>query len=61
MPAPKDSDWKMDMDNKYNALTKNKICDLILHPPNFNVIDLCDFFRHKEKLNNYFERHKPNL
>jgi len=38
--ALRDPNWKMAMDDEYNALTENKTWELVPHPPNVNV-DFC--------------------
>jgi hypothetical protein len=57
----KDPNWKMAMDDEYNALIQNKTWDLVPHPPDANVIRSMWIFRHKEKSDGSFERHKARL
>jgi len=59
--ALKDLNWKMVMDDEYNALIQNKTWDLVPHPPDANVIRSMWIFRHKEKSDGSFERHKARL
>jgi len=59
--ALKDPNWKMAMDDEYNALIQNKTWDLVPCPPDANVIRSMWIFRHKEKSNGSFERHKARL
>ena len=61
MLALKDPNWKMAMDDEYNALIQNKTWDLVPCPPDANVIRSMWIFRHKEKSNGSFERHKARL
>lgn len=61
MSALNDPNWKMSMDDEYNALIKNKIWELVSHPPDVNIIQSMWIFRHKEKSNGSFERHKARL
>ncbi|KAK2421141.1 hypothetical protein QL285_031798 [Trifolium repens] len=61
MLALKDSNWKMAMDDEYNALIQNKTWDLVPRPPDANVIRSIWIFRHKEKSDGSFERHKARL
>jgi hypothetical protein len=51
----------MAMDDEYNALIENKTWDLVPRPPNVNVIRSMWIFRHKEKSDGSFERHKARL
>jgi hypothetical protein len=59
--ALKDLNWKMAMDDEYNALIQNKTWDLVPRPPDANVIRSMWIFRHKEKSDGSFERHKARL
>jgi len=59
--ALKDPNWKMAMDDEYNALIQNKTWDLVPRPPDANVIHSIWIFRHKEKSDVSFERHKARL
>ncbi|MCH87604.1 retrovirus-related Pol polyprotein from transposon TNT 1-94, partial [Trifolium medium] len=61
MSALKDPNWKMAMDDEYNALIKNKTWDLVPRPTDVNVIISMWIFRHKEKSEGSFERHKALL
>jgi hypothetical protein len=51
----------MAMDDEYNALIQNKTWDLVPRPPDVNVIRSMWIFRHKEKSDGSFERHKARL
>ncbi|XP_050895280.1 uncharacterized mitochondrial protein AtMg00820-like [Lathyrus oleraceus] len=51
----------MAMDDEYNALIKNKMWHLAPQPTGFNVIQSMWIFRHKEKSDGSFERHKARL
>ncbi|XP_019451736.1 PREDICTED: putative uncharacterized protein DDB_G0277255 [Lupinus angustifolius] len=51
----------MAMDDEYNALIQNKTWDLVPRPPDANVIRSMWIFRHKEKYDGSFERHKARL
>ncbi|XP_021760566.1 uncharacterized protein LOC110725387 [Chenopodium quinoa] len=55
------SNWKMAMDDEYNALIKNKTWELVPRPSNVNVIRSMWIFTHKVKSNGDFERHKARL
>ncbi|KAI3680090.1 hypothetical protein L2E82_50682 [Cichorium intybus] len=57
----RDPNWKMAMDDEYDALIKNKTWELVPRPPNVNVIRSMWIFTHKEKSNGVFERHKARL
>ena len=59
--ALQDPNWKMAMDDEYIALIKNKTWDLVPGPPDVNVIQSMWIFRHKEKSDGSFERHKARL
>ncbi|CAJ2635646.1 uncharacterized mitochondrial protein AtMg00820-like [Trifolium pratense] len=59
--ALKDPNWKMAMDDEYNALIQNKKWDLVPRPPDTNAIRSIWIFRHKEKSDGSFERHKARL
>ena len=59
--ALRDPNWKMAMDDEYDALIKNKTWELVPRPPNVNVIRSMWVFAHKEKSNGVFERHKARL
>jgi len=59
--ALKDPNWKRAMDDEYNALIQNKTWDLVPRPPDANVIRSMWIFRHKEKSDGSFERHKAQL
>ncbi|GAU30137.1 hypothetical protein TSUD_360300 [Trifolium subterraneum] len=59
--ALQDPNWKMVMDDEYNALIENKTWDLVPRPPDVNVIRSMWIFRHKEKSDDFFERHKARL
>jgi hypothetical protein len=59
--ALKDPNWKMAMDDEYNALIQNKTWDLVSRPPDANVIRSMWIFRHKENSDGSFERHKARL
>ena len=61
MLAVKDLNWKMAMDDEYNALIQNKTWDLVPRPPDANVIRSMWIFCHKEKSDGSFERHKARL
>ena len=56
-----DPNWKIAMDDEYDALIKNKTWELVPCPPNVNVIRSMWVFAHKEKSNGVFERHKARL
>lgn len=51
----------MTMHDEYNALIKNETWDLVPRPPDVNVIRSIWIFRHKEKFDGSFERHKDRL
>ena len=36
--ARRDPNWKMTVDDEFNALIKNKMWELVPHPPDVNVI-----------------------
>ncbi|KAK2355223.1 hypothetical protein QL285_092651 [Trifolium repens] len=59
--ALQDPNWKMAMDDEYNALIENKTWDLVPRPPDVNVIRSMWIFRHKERSDGSFERHKARL
>uniref|UniRef100_A0A803P4X6 Reverse transcriptase Ty1/copia-type domain-containing protein n=1 Tax=Cannabis sativa TaxID=3483 RepID=A0A803P4X6_CANSA len=59
--ALRDPKWKMAMDDEHIALIKNNTWDLVPHPPDANVIRSMWIFRHKEKFDVSFERHKARL
>lgn len=59
--ALQDPNCKMAMDDEYAALIKNKTWDLEPRPPSVNVIRSMWIFRHKEKSDSSFERHKARL
>ncbi|PNY09701.1 copia protein [Trifolium pratense] len=59
--ALRDPNWKMAMHDEYDALIKNETWDLVPRPPNVNVIRSMWIFRHKEKSDGSFERHKARL
>ena len=58
--ALKDLNWKMAMDDEYNALIKNKTWELVPRPPDVNVILSMWIFRQKKSYGS-FERHKARL
>jgi histone deacetylase 1/2 len=45
--ALKDPNWKMTMNDVYNAIIKNETWDLVPRPPDVNVIRSMWNFRHK--------------
>lgn len=51
----------MAMHDEYNALIKNETWDLVPRPPYVNVIRFMWIFKHKEKFDGSFERHKALL
>ena len=57
----RDPNWKIAMDDEYDALIKNKTWELVPRPPNVNVIQSMWIFTHKVKSNGVFERHKTRL
>ena len=57
----RDPNWKIAMDDEYDALIKNKTWELVPRPPNVNVIQSMWIFTHKVKSNGVFERHKARL
>ena len=59
--ALRDPNWKMAMDDEYDALIQNKTWELVPRPPNVNVIRSMWIFTHKVKSNGVFERHKARL
>lgn len=59
--ALRDPNWKMAMDDEFNALIKNKTWELVPRPPDVNVIRSMWIFTHKEKSDGVFERHKARL
>jgi hypothetical protein len=56
-----DHNWKMAMKDKYDALIKNKMWDLVPRLTNANVIRSLWIFRHKKKSGGSFERYKTRL
>ncbi|GAU51637.1 hypothetical protein TSUD_241870 [Trifolium subterraneum] len=58
LAALRDPNWKLAMDDEFNALVKNKTWDLVPRPPDVNVIRSMWIFTHKEKSDGSFERHK---
>ncbi|XP_074313420.1 uncharacterized protein LOC141648591 [Silene latifolia] len=61
LTALKDTNWKMAMDDEFNALISNKTWELVPRPTNVNVIRSMWIFRHKFQSNGSFERHKARL
>ncbi|XP_074287645.1 uncharacterized protein LOC141612793 [Silene latifolia] len=59
--ALNDANWKMAMDDEFNALISNKTWELVPRPPNVNVIRPMWIFRHKYRSDGSFERHKARL
>ncbi|KAJ9536396.1 hypothetical protein OSB04_un000431 [Centaurea solstitialis] len=59
--ALRDVNWKMAMDDEFDALIKNKTWELVPRPPNVNVIKSMWIFSHKERSNGSFKRHKARL
>ncbi|KAL8116424.1 hypothetical protein AgCh_022791 [Apium graveolens] len=59
--ALRDSNWKLAMDDEYQALMKNNTWDLVPRPPGINVIRSMWIFTHKFNSNGVFERHKARL
>jgi histone deacetylase 1/2 len=53
--------WKMAMNDEYNALIENKTWELVPRPSNANVIRSLWIFRHKKKSDGSFERYKARL
>ena len=49
-----DLNWKMAMDDEYDALIKNKTWELVPRPSNVNVIPSMWIFTHKVKSNGVF-------
>ncbi|KAI3751228.1 hypothetical protein L2E82_22276 [Cichorium intybus] len=47
--ALRDVNWKMAMEDEFNALMKNKTWELVPRPPNVNVIRCMWIFAHKER------------
>ena len=52
--ALRDPNWKMAVDDGYDALIKNKTWELVPRPPNMNVIRSMWIFTHKVKSNGVF-------
>jgi histone deacetylase 1/2 len=61
LAALRDPNWKLAMDDEFNALIKNKTWDLIPRPTDVNIIRSMWIFTHKEKSDGSFERHKARL
>ena len=59
--ALRDPNWKLAMDDEYNALIKNKTWELVPRPSDANVIRSMWIFAHKEKSDGSFERYKARL
>ncbi|XP_056688735.1 uncharacterized mitochondrial protein AtMg00820-like [Spinacia oleracea] len=59
--ALRDPNWKMAMNDEFDALINNKTWELVPRPPNVNVIRSMWIFSHKEKSNGDFKRHKYRL
>jgi hypothetical protein len=59
--ALQDPNWKMAMNDEYNALIENKTWDLVPRPTDANVIRSLWIFRHKKKADGSFERYKARL
>ena len=59
--ALRDPNWKMAMDDEFDALITNKTWELVPRPPDVNVIRSMWIFTHKVKSNGDFERHKARL
>ncbi|KAI3518344.1 hypothetical protein L1887_06964 [Cichorium endivia] len=59
--ALRDVNWKMAMEDEFNALMKNKTWELVPRPPTVNVIRCMWIFSHKERSDGSFERHKARL
>jgi len=56
-----DQNWKLAMDDEFNALIKNKTSDLVPCPPVVNIIQSMWILTHKEKSDGSFEQHKARL
>ena len=61
MSALRDPNWKMAMDDEFNAFIENKMLGLVPCPPDVNVIRSMWIFTQKEKPYGVFERHKTRL
>ncbi|XP_021717830.1 uncharacterized protein LOC110685583 [Chenopodium quinoa] len=59
--ALRDPNWKIAMDEEFDALIKKKTWELVPRPPDVNVIRSMWIFAHKVKSNGVFERHKARL
>ena len=59
--AINDPNWKIAMQEEYNALIENKTWELVPRPSNANIIRSLWIFRHKKKSDGSFERHKARL
>ena len=59
--AIRDPNWKNAMLDEFNALVANKTWELVLRPPDVNVIRSMWIFHHKRKSDGSFERHKARL
>lgn len=59
--ALRDPNWKLAMDDEFNALISNKTWTLVSRPLNVNVIRSMWIFRHKFKSDGTFERYKARL
>ena len=61
MSPIRDPNWKMAMDDEFNALINNKTWELVSRPLDVNVIRSMWIFTHEEKSDGVFERHKARL
>jgi len=61
MSALRDPNWKMAMDDEFNAFIENKMLGLVPCPPDVNVIRSMWIFTHKEKFDGVFESYKAYL
>jgi histone deacetylase 1/2 len=59
--ALNDHNWKLAMNDEYNALIENKTWELVPRPSNANVIRSMWIFRHKKNSYGSFERYKARL
>ncbi|CAJ2672156.1 unnamed protein product [Trifolium pratense] len=59
--ALNDHNWKLAMQDEYNALIENKTWELVPRPSNANIIRSMWIFRHKKNLDGSFERYKARL
>ncbi|GAA0172880.1 hypothetical protein LIER_26614 [Lithospermum erythrorhizon] len=59
--ALQDPNWKLTIQDEYDALIENKTWELVLRPSNTNVIRSFWIFMHKRRSDGSFERYKARL